>query len=183
MARRKKGAAAARTKKRHTGRSVLTTHRTAQKATAPPPDAAPEMVTGEQERAAMREQWGLDGFDDVDRTMLRIILERPGITDRELGSYLNLERSRVNRRRNRPSFAKALEESRLDAMAIFVRNQAAAARKLGALINSANEYIAFRSAREHVMPLVRAAAEAGGSDAQAFLRFLEESYQTINGKK
>lgn len=128
-----------------------------------------------EQRAAMRERLGIDGFDDIDRQMLTLILERAGIKDRELGVAVGLSREQCNRRKNRPGFQRALEEARLDALTIFQKNQARAARKLGHLIDAKDEMVAIRACLAHLAPLLRS-DRVGEDGAEPFAKFLEEAY-------
>lgn len=129
-----------------------------------------------EERAAMRHRWGLDGFDDIDKQILTVLLERSGIKDRELGIIVGLSREQTNRRKNRPAMKRALEEARLDALAVFQRNQGRAARRLGALIDAKDEMVSIRACLAHLAPLLREVADSGGNDAASFAKFLEEAY-------
>ncbi len=128
------------------------------------------------ERQALRERLGLDDLDEVDRAILQIVISRPATIDREVGVLVGLSREAVNRRRNRPVFAKALEEAQLDALTIIQRNQAHAARKLGQLTRSQDDRIALSAASLHVQPILRQAGKAGQEDgAASFASFLNDA--------
>lgn len=136
-----------------------------------------------EEMAAVRERWALDGFDEVDRAMLSILANKPSITDRELGVAVGLARETTNRRKNRPAFQAALEDLQLQPLAIFVRNQARAARTLGRLLDSKDEQVAVRAAIEHLKPLLKDDRAGEGSEAEVFAKFLEEAYSFRDTRK
>lgn len=146
-------------------------HRAAQDVTPKP--TADEVLA---ERQELRERLGLDDLDEVDRAILQIVISRPATIDREVGILVGLSREAVNRRRNRPVFAKALEEAQVSALEIITRNQAHAARKLGKLVGSADDRIALSAASIHVQPLLRQAAKTGNQDGAAtFASFLSDA--------
>lgn len=146
-------------------------HRATQDVT---PDATAEALLAE--RQDLRERLGLDDLDEVDRAILQIVISRPATIDREIGVLVGLSREAVNRRRNRPVFARALEEAQLDALTIIQRNQAHAARRLGQLTRSKDDRIALSAASLHVQPLLREAGKTGGQDGAAtFASFLGDA--------
>jgi hypothetical protein len=160
------------TEARRRGRHTGDRHGAAQNATTPAEDAIPTPA----EIAAAREKWAVDGFDDVDRTLLSLLASKPGITDGELAAVVGKARETVNRRKNRPIFQAALEELRLEPLVVFQRNQIKAARKLGQLIDAKDEQVAVRASLAHLSPLLRSGATGGGGGAEAFANFLEEAY-------
>lgn len=131
---------------------------------------------------AIREKWAIDGFDDIDKTILNFLLNKPGMTDGEIATAIGVRRETVNRRKNRPAFQAALEESRLEPIVIFQRNQARAARKLGQLIDAKDEQVAVRAALAHLAPLLKD-DRPGESGAEAFAKFLEEAYSYREQRK
>lgn len=150
-------------------------HRAAQHVT-PPAEVDQEAERILTERQELRERLGLDELDEVDRAILQIIIARPATIDREVGVLVGLSREAVNRRRNRPVFARALEEAQLDALTIIQRNQAHAARRLGQLARSSDDRIALSAASLHVQPLLRRAATSGNQDGAAvFAGFLNDA--------
>lgn len=156
-------------------RVVAGRDRTRQKATSEPPPSAVE-------RDRVKQTLGLDALDEVDRQMLQLVLAQPSITDTQIGVVVGLGRQTVNRRRNRPAFEQAVKTEQLDALAILQRNQPRAAKVLGELLESRDEDIRFKAAREHLLSLTRNVDDAAGG-ADAFARFLEDAAKVAQRKK
>lgn len=149
-------------------------HGTAQNATT----AAGKETAAEKalrERRALEERLGIGVLDEVDKGILGIVLQRPATTDREIGVLVGLSREAVNRRRNRPAFAKALQESQLDALTIIQSNQATAARTLGTLLADTDPRLRLSAASIHIQPLLRSAPKAGEDGAAALASFLADA--------
>lgn len=127
----------------------------------------------EREIERIRQQWGLDDLDEVDRKMLAIKLTQPGISDRELGLLVGLKNTATNVRVNRAAFKRALEDSQLSALAIIARAQTKAAKQLEKALDSPNEEIALRAATEIMRPTLRK-AQLGGTSLDAFDQFLRD---------
>lgn len=97
------------------------------------------------------------------------------MSDEEVGKAVGLGRLAVNRRKNKPAFKAAIAESQLDALTIFRKNQANAARRLGELVNSNDLDVALRASIEHLKPLLRDEGSGAGQDGGELDRLLEDA--------
>lgn len=161
-------------------------HRTTQNVTPPAgePSAAKRAAARKAAEAdVLRERLGLDDFDEVDRRMLQALLIAPGIRDHELGALVGLTRETANRRKNRPTFQRALEASQLDALTVINRNMAKAAHKLGELVTNADPAVALRASLAHVGPMIKAKVDAGQTGAEVFASFLDDAYKVYKAKR
>lgn len=94
-------------------------------------------------RLSAAERYNLDA---VDQKMLQIKVAHPKITDEALAELVDMSRTAVNIRRNKPAFKAALAEYFMPA-ADRIRNMAdKAARKYQKLLDSDNELIVERVA-------------------------------------
>src|SRR5262245_35310856 len=74
-------------------------------------------------------------LDHVDAEILRMLLQHPTITHRQIADILGCRRQTVTVHINAPKFKRALESANRSALEIFESNKAKAARKLGQLID------------------------------------------------
>ncbi len=114
-------------------------------------------------------------LDSEDLEILRLILNHPGITHRQIAELRGVRRRQtITERINKPKFQRALAEANRPAMEIIQASQARAARKIAKLIDHEDPRIALRAAELIVAPLIR---ESGDAENASFLRFVQEAYE------
>jgi predicted DNA-binding protein (UPF0251 family) len=150
-----------------------------------PPGPGPRAVVdakAEQERLAAefearkRQQLAKAAIelDAKDAEILRLHVTYPALTQEQLGEFVGLGRQAVNERMNAAKFKRAIEIASRTAVEIFEGNKAAAARKLGALINSIDDRVALRAAVAHLWPMIHSQKEGSGDQ---FVQFIQEAFE------
>jgi hypothetical protein len=77
-----------------------------------------------------------DALDAVDKKMLALEIERPGIKSSDIAAQVGLQRDTVTRRRKAPLYQRALHEALKSPLDIIRDGQAKAARKLIKLLDA-----------------------------------------------
>lgn len=114
-------------------------------------------------------------LDPMDAEILKLAVVHPGLTQEQIGDLVGLGRQAVNERMNAEKFKRAIAIATRTAIEIFDANKAAAARKLGELIQSKNDYVSLRAAVAHLWPHIHTSAKDGGTDA--FVSFVQEAFE------
>lgn len=89
-----------------------------------------------------------DALDDLDKRIVQLKLQFPNITNVDIAKKLNIGRSTVQRREQKEVFKMALLSVQRPAIETLMGLRQKAARKYGTLLDSENEYIQFRTAKE-----------------------------------
>jgi DNA-binding Lrp family transcriptional regulator len=119
-------------------------------------------------------------LDDIDKEMIRLRLERPTITYREIGEKLDLNLKQVWKRYNEPIFQRALTEFQKKAIDIILDAKAKAARRLVRLVDSENEQVAAKvclALCADALPAIR--HEHGGIDGKPIEYSVTEKRKTL----
>lgn len=144
-------------------------HKKAQKRTKHP-------GVSEKEIAAIKERWGLEGLDDIDKKILTFTLEKPGMTDSEIAAVVGLRREQVNRRKNAPKFKAAVEEAQLTTLALIAQMQPLAARTIQRLMRpNYDPEIQLQAAKFTLSPVMRSRSAGEGDADDDFLSAIEEA--------
>lgn len=182
MAKKKKGTG--RTKKGR-GQKPTTSDKSAGKLGPRPIEETPEQIAAREaaefearKRAAIAK--AAVELDHVDGRILELMLKYPKITQEQIGDIVGLTRQTVNERVNADKFQNALKLATRAALEIFQGNQAAAARKLGALIHSKDDRIAVRASIAHLWPFIHGDKAGGGGED--FVAFIQEAYELAQEK-
>ena len=83
-------------------------------------------------------------LDEVDRELIRLILEVPSRTQRELGAFVGIREGAVAARYQHPVFQEALIELQRGEVEVITRARQRAARRLVRAIDSPNEENAIK---------------------------------------
>jgi hypothetical protein len=94
-------------------------------------------------------------LDEVDALMIQEILKNPAITDDALVKIVRISRSRINIRRNRPTFRLAIMEYMKPTKTIIREAQPEAARALRRKLKSNDEAVVVRAASELLSPILK----------------------------
>lgn len=119
-------------------------------------------------------------LDEMDLAILRLSLQHPGLTQEGIGDIVGLSRNSVNTRVNAEKFQRAVATASKSAIEILDGNKAAAARKLGELINNPDARIAIRAAVAHLWPHIHAPND--GKSGGDFVAFIQEAFELANAK-
>jgi hypothetical protein len=106
-----------------------------------------------EQELSIHEKYNLD---DVDRRIMKIILNNPGITNAEVGELVGFTEQGVGKRKNREVFQKAMAEQLMNAGELFKKAQEMAIRRLISFIQGKNEKYAFEASKIFAFPLVQA---------------------------
>lgn len=147
-----------------------------------PAEYRPDLVHRAESLDDVRERLGLDEIDEVDKQMIAAVLQAPSITNAELGALVGLKEPAARKRRNRPAFQRSFDFLVLDAVGVLQANQRRAAEKMGELLESPVEIVAYKAAEFHLKPgLARLLSDVKGAGSDAgfedWLGLLEQSYQ------
>lgn len=93
--------------------------------------------------AAVLEKYELD---PKDKAILQHVVNKPGITDAEIGILVGLSRRQVNERRNAGKLQKVLLEFQAEPIDMFRAKLRKAAQKVIKTMDSQNEKLAFEAA-------------------------------------
>ena len=120
-------------------------------------------------------------LDNVDAQILQLLLRFPGLSQTVIGQHVGLTRQAVAHRVRAQKFKRALYEAHRVALDVYQSNQAAAARKLGALIHSDDATIALRACIAHLWPIIhRDPQDSTGHD---FAQFISEAYELASKQR
>jgi hypothetical protein len=128
----------------------------------------PSKATGiDRSRARARraaQRLGVDELDQVDLALIEALLVKPAAKYDELSAACGLAERSILRRVTRPRFADALTMCRLPAVDMLVKGRERAARRLLALVDSADEQVALRACLSILHTLLEP-ADSGMSDS------------------
>lgn len=93
-------------------------------------------------------------LDEVDYRLIQAIVARPGVTDTELETVVELRRQRINVRRNNPQFRRALAEHMKPAAKVVSEAQPEAARVLRGLLRDPDAHVQAKSAIALLKPVL-----------------------------
>ena len=91
---------------------------------------------------------------DLDRELIRLLVDYPDITSEELAELLGVEQLKASQMRNKPAVKKALIELFEENKDVLVRVQKQALFRLMKLVNSDNDNIALRAVQTALMPML-----------------------------
>lgn len=112
----------------------------------------PRLQKGGRKRQA--DKWRID---ELDRVIIKHLVEYPNTTQKELAKVANLSMSGIRHRINRPAFKKAMEDLHAKTEEIFLKAQTLAARRLMKLIQSDDDTIALRACNMALQPMINKA--------------------------
>ena len=104
------------------------------------------MEVAEKTENKRRSYYKTSELDEVDRELLRLKLERPGITYMEMSEATGLKFGMLAARTLAPQFQQELTELQGEAIDIILKAKQKAARRLTRLIQSTDDNIALRAA-------------------------------------
>ncbi len=120
-------------------------------------------------------------FDEVDKAILQLKIQHPGITQKTIAEVLGYTRQQINVRINAAKFKRALDEIAMTAIQVFESNQARAARKLGLLIDSVDETVAIRASIAHLWPIIH--RDPAATTGQDFVKFVNEAFELAQANR
>ena len=122
-----------------------------------PPNESFHNLTSEETQAKITSQ--LDAaykLDNVDRAVISLMMQYPGITTSELAKSMGYSREWMSTRLNRPGFKAAMTEIRKSVMDLLVDAQTAAIRRLKKETQNPDAELAIAASKALLMPLARA---------------------------
>jgi DNA-binding Lrp family transcriptional regulator len=87
-------------------------------------------------------------LDDIDRNIIKLKLEKPGISGADIARIIGGSKERVNKRLQKEKVQDVLKQATKPAIDILLEAQPKAARRLIKELNSEDSNIAIKAARE-----------------------------------